>query len=191
MARTPGPGQVYDVNSFALAAAARDAGAEVTRVGIAGGDPGLPKSSRPGCGAEALVIAGAAGGAGAEGVVGAVRARRDGHHRVAMQPGSLQGFGQLGPERVPTFLLPANPVWALVVFEVVVRPFLRLMLGRRNPYRRTVAARTLSPISSPAGRGYLRGQLMRDEERRVPGAQPGGAAAPPTCWPPWPRRTAW
>ena len=32
--RTPGQGQVYDVNSYALAAAARDAGAEVHRVGI-------------------------------------------------------------------------------------------------------------------------------------------------------------
>ena len=33
--RVPGAGQVYDVNSYALAAAARDAGADVNRVGIA------------------------------------------------------------------------------------------------------------------------------------------------------------
>jgi molybdopterin molybdotransferase len=39
ISRTPGNGQVYDVNSYALAAAARDAGAEVTRVGIVGTDP--------------------------------------------------------------------------------------------------------------------------------------------------------
>lgn len=37
--RTPGQGQVYDVNSYALAAAARDAGAEVSRVGIMSADP--------------------------------------------------------------------------------------------------------------------------------------------------------
>src|SRR3954471_2610607 len=36
--RAPSQGQVYDVNSYALAAAARDAGAEVTRVGIVGPD---------------------------------------------------------------------------------------------------------------------------------------------------------
>jgi molybdopterin molybdotransferase len=65
---------------------------------------------------------------------------------------------------VPTFLLPANPVSALVVFEVIVRPALRAMLGRRNPYRRTVTARTLAAITSPAGRRqFLRGQLMRDD----------------------------
>ena len=34
ISRTPGNGQVYDVNSYALAAAGRDAGAEVNRVGI-------------------------------------------------------------------------------------------------------------------------------------------------------------
>ncbi|MDT7783185.1 MAG: molybdopterin molybdotransferase, partial [Pseudonocardiales bacterium] len=37
--RTPGQGQVYDVNSYALSAAARDAGAEVSRVGIMSADP--------------------------------------------------------------------------------------------------------------------------------------------------------
>jgi molybdopterin molybdotransferase len=38
ISRTPGNGQVYDVNSYALAAAARDAGAEVNRVGIVSSD---------------------------------------------------------------------------------------------------------------------------------------------------------
>jgi molybdopterin molybdotransferase len=77
----------------------------------------------------------------------------------------VQGFGQLGPEGVPVFLLPANPVSALVVFEVMVRPLIRLSLGKRAPMRRVVQARALSPISSVAGRkGYLRGQLMRDQD---------------------------
>jgi molybdopterin molybdotransferase len=85
--------------------------------------------------------------------------------RIAMHPGSVQGFGQLGREGVPVFLLPANPVSALVVFEVMVRPLIRLSLGKRQPMRRVVQARTLSPISSVVGRkGYLRGQLMRDQD---------------------------
>ncbi|MGZ4561751.1 MAG: gephyrin-like molybdotransferase Glp, partial [Mycobacteriaceae bacterium] len=84
--------------------------------------------------------------------------------RVAMHPGSVQGFGRLGAERVPTFLLPANPVSALVVFEVMVRPLVRVALGKRNPLRRMVSARTVSPVTSISGRrGFLRGQLMRDE----------------------------
>ena len=168
VSRSPGPGQVYDVNSFALAAAARDAGAEVNRVGIA------PRDSRKLrelvesrlLGSEVVVIAGAAGGHSAEVVVEALADLGElDLTRVAMQPGSAQGFGRLGPNEVPTFLLPTNPVSALVVFEVLVRPVLRVMLGRRNPYRRTVTARTLEPITSPEGRRqFLRGQLMRDED---------------------------
>ena len=167
-ARTPGPGQVYDVNSFALAAAARDAGADATRVGIASSDPRRLRDlveSRL-LVSEMVVLAGAAGGHSAELVVEALGdlGALD-LIRVAMQPGSAQGFGLLGTDRVPTFLLPANPVSALVVFEVMVRPMLRVMLGRRNPFRRTVNARTLEPITSPAGRRqFLRGQLMRDDE---------------------------
>ena len=97
--------------------------------------------------------------------------------RVAMHPGSVQGFGQLGRDGVPTFLLPANPVSALVVFEVMVRPLIRLSLGKRQPMRRVVQARTLSPISSVAGRkGFLRGQLMRDRTPGIPGAGAGRSA---------------
>jgi len=48
---------------------------------------------------------------------------------------------------------------------VMVRPLIRLSLGKRQPMRRIVQARALSPITSVAGRkGYLRGQLMRDQD---------------------------
>lgn len=168
ISRTPGNGQVYDVNSYALAAAARDAGAEVNRVGIVGGGAKELRDIVEGQinRAEVIVIAGGVGGAAAE-VVRSVLSELGELEvvRVAMHPGSVQGFGQLGREGVPTFLLPANPVSALVVFEVMVRPLIRLSLGKRQPMRRIVQARTLSPITSVAGRkGYLRGQLMRDQE---------------------------
>ena len=39
--REPGLGQVFDVNSYSLAAAAKEAGADVQRVGIAAGEPRL------------------------------------------------------------------------------------------------------------------------------------------------------
>jgi molybdopterin molybdotransferase len=168
ISRTPGPGQVYDVNSYALAAAGRDAGAEVNRIGIVSNDPKELGEIVEGQinRAEVIVIAGGVGGAAAEAVrvvlseLGEMEVVR-----VAMHPGSVQGFGQLGTEGVPTFLLPANPVSALVVFEVMVRPLIRLSLGKRQPMRRIVQARALSPIASVAGRkGYVRGQLMRDQD---------------------------
>lgn len=168
ISRTPGNGQVYDVNSYALAAAGRDAGAEVTRVGIVDTDPSVLRETVEGQlnRAEVVVIAGAVGGAAAEGVrqvlsqLGEMEVTR-----IAMHPGSVQGFGQLGRDGVPVFLLPPNPVSALVVFEVMVRPLIRMSLGKRSPMRRIVQARTLSPITSVPGRkGFLRGQLMRDQD---------------------------
>ena len=185
ISRTPGNGQVYDVNSYALAAAARDAGAEANRIGIVSTDPKELREvmeiqlNR----AEVIVIAGAVGGAAAENLravlstLGPMEVAR-----IGMHPGSVQGFGKLGPEEVPTFLLPANPVSALVVFEVMVRPLIRLSLGKRQPMRRVVQARALAPITSVAGRkGFLRGQLLRDEDTgdylvEAIGETPGGSS---------------
>jgi molybdopterin molybdotransferase len=168
VSRSPGNGQVYDVNSYALAAAGRDAGAEVNRVGIVDTESKTLRDVVEGQinRAEVLVIAGAVGGTAAESVRAVLSELGDMEvARIAMHPGSVQGFGQLGRDGVPVFLLPANPVSALVVFEVMVRPLIRMSLGKRQPLRRVVQARTLSPITSVAGRkGYLRGQLMRDQD---------------------------
>ena len=165
---TPGTGQVYDVNSYALTAAGRDAGADVHRVGIASTEPSRLREVLEGqlVRSELVVVSGAAGGEATTrsrqvmAELGQIEV-----NRVAMHPGSVQGFGRLGRDEVPTFLLPSNPVSALVVFEIMVRPLIRIALGKRQPMRRTVRARTVAPISSVADRrGYLRGQLMRDTD---------------------------
>lgn len=180
----PALGQVFDVNSYSLAAAAREAGAEVHRVGIAEGEPRRIREAleKHIARSEVLVISGAVGGAGAE----AIREILDDlgdidTSRVAMHPGSVQGFGLVGEERIPTFLLPSNPVSALVVFEVYIRPLIRLALGKRNAHRRVVRARALNHIDSrPGRRGFIRARLMRDAETAdylVEGL--GGAAGAP------------
>lgn len=178
--RTPGQGQVYDVNSYALAAAARDAGAEVSRVGIMSADPRRLREVVEGrlLLSEIVVIAGGVGGAIGDEVKAAIADLGDMDvTRIAMHPGSAQGFGRLGPDAVPTFLLPANPMSALVVFEVLVRPLIRAALGKKNPYRRAVSARLLSPLSSAKGRrGFLRGQLLRDADNGEYLVQPLGTS---------------
>ncbi|SDS30026.1 gephyrin-like molybdotransferase Glp [Corynebacterium timonense] len=166
--RDPGLGQVYDVTSYALAAAAREAGADVQRVGIINAEPRRLKETIANqvARSELLVIAGAVGGSGADAVqevlggLGEIDVTR-----VAMHPGSVQGFGLVGEDRVPVFLLPSNPVSALVIFETIVRPAIRQSLGKRTPARRAVHARSLGPIQSiPGRRGFIRARLMRDAE---------------------------
>jgi molybdopterin molybdotransferase len=176
--RTPGQGQVYDVNSYSLAAAARDAGAEVNRVGIVASDSRRLRETIEGrlLLSEIVVIAGGVGGEAAKEIRAALSELGDiDMTRVAMHPGSVQGFGRLGPDAVPTFLLPSNPMSALVVFEVMVRPLIRAAQGKRNPHRRHITARLLSPIVSVKGRrGFLRAQLLRDESNGEYLAQPLG-----------------
>lgn len=183
--RVPGPGQVYDVNSYALAAAARDAGADVNRVGIAERELSRLREvvEAQMIRSEIVVLCGAVGGAASRAVADALGELGDLEIvRVAMHPGSVQGFGRLGRDDVPTFLLPANPVSALVCFEVMVRPLIRIALGKRQPMRRVIKARTIGPILSVQGRtGYLRGQLMRDERTgdylvQVIGGSPTGTS---------------
>jgi molybdopterin molybdotransferase len=166
-ARPPGAGQVADVCSPALAAAAREAGAETTRPGLIRGDArdvGAAMQDRLPF-SDVIVICGAVGGvAGAE-VQSALAGLGDlDTTRVAMHPGSTQAFGRLGPDGVPTFLFPSYPATALLLFEVLVRPLLRLALGRTDPHRRMISARLTSPVTSlPGRRGYVRGRLLREQ----------------------------
>lgn len=166
--REPSLGQVLDVNSYALAAAGKEAGAEVHRVGIAAGEPRRLKEIVESqiLRSEIIVISGAVGGSGSEAIrsvlaeLGTIDTTR-----VAMHPGSVQGFGLLGENQTPVFLLPSNPVSALVIFEMFIRPVIRLSLGKRTPMRRTVRARALNHVGSKEGRrGYVRARLMRDAE---------------------------
>lgn len=164
--RDPGLGQVYDVASYAVAAACGEAGADVTRVGIINAEPrGLRESIANAIAkSEMVVIAGAVGGSGADALLNVLREMGEvDTTRVAMHPGSVQGFALLGDERIPAFLLPSNPVSALVVAETLIRPAIRKSLGKQATQRRSVRARSLKAIDSIGGRrGYIRARLMRD-----------------------------
>ncbi|MDO4910594.1 MAG: molybdopterin molybdotransferase MoeA [Corynebacterium sp.] len=162
--RRPGHGQVFDVDSYALAAAGRDAGASVHRVGIAIGEPRKLRDIIEAqlMRSEVIVIAGGVGGMGSS-LLREVLSEFGplDISRVAMHPGSVQGL--CIADGKPIFLLPANPVAALASFEVFIRPLIRASLGK--PDRRVVKARALNRIESrPGRRGYVRGSLMRDAQ---------------------------
>ncbi|SNS74457.1 molybdopterin molybdotransferase [Geodermatophilus pulveris] len=160
----PGPGQVVDVNSYALAAAARDAGAEAYRWGI------LPAERRrlsevlesQLLRSDLLLIAGTLATEGdlVQEVLAELGPMQ--FSQVTMHPGPVQAFGRLGRDSVPVICVPGEPVAALVAFEVFVRPAIRVMLGKRQLFRRTVQAIAAEQLLSPLGyRQYLHGQVMR------------------------------
>jgi molybdopterin molybdotransferase len=148
-------GQIYDSNSYTLAAAARQTGAVVYRVGIVDDDPKkiMDTLSDQLVRADLVVTSGGVS-KGAYDVVKEELTKLGtiDFPEVAMQPGKPQGFGVMGEDEVPIFTLPGNPVSAYVSFEVFVRPALRKLMGQM-PYRRAlVPGVTLDGFSSPAGR---------------------------------------
>jgi molybdopterin molybdotransferase len=158
-------GEVIDANSYMIAAAAKDAGADTYRVGIVADDHAtlLDTLESQLLRADVLVTSGGVS-MGAYDVVkealtelGTVE-----FVTVAMQPGKPQGFGHIG-DKVPIFCLPGNPVSSLVSFEAFVRPAIRKLLGKRSLQRATVEAAALESVTSPRGvRQFRRGVLHRE-----------------------------
>jgi molybdopterin molybdotransferase len=156
------PGRIYDSNSYALAAAARDAGAAARRVDVVADDAASLRAALAGQLAHADILVTSGGvSVGAYDVVKEAFDGADGmqFRKLAMQPGKPQGFGLIGADRTPLFALPGNPVSCYVSFELFVRPAIRTLMGVEPPTRAMVRARCTGEIShSPNGRRqFLRG----------------------------------
>ena len=158
------PGQIYESNGVMLAAAVRDAGAEVAASPMTGDDVDVFRETLRGHAADADLILTTGGvSAGAYEVVkDALGGSGDVEFvKVAMQPGMPQGAGRL--DGVPVVTLPGNPVSALVSFEVFVRPALRVAMGRPDAERPRREAVLTEDLTSPRGkRQFRRGVLDGD-----------------------------
>ncbi len=64
---------------------------------------------------------------------------------IALQPGKPTIFGTIGAKRV--FGLPGNPVSSFTIFEILVKPMIRKMMGVKEPVR---------PMRLPLGTDYQR-----------------------------------
>jgi molybdopterin molybdotransferase len=161
--------QIYDSNSYLVAAAARGAGAVVYRVGLVGDDPEEVKQviSDQLIRADLIVTTGGVS-QGDYDVIKAVvpELGATDFASVAMQPGKPQGFGLIGDDRIPIIMLPGNPVSAFVSFEAFVRPAIRKMMGRTPYVRSTVSVRAAHDMKSIPGRRQLaRGRVKVGDQR--------------------------
>ncbi|MFD9371068.1 gephyrin-like molybdotransferase Glp [Streptomyces sp. NPDC060020] len=171
-------GTIYDSNSFALAAAARDAGAIAYRVGAVADDADTLRATIEDqlIRADLLVTTGGVS-VGAYDVVkealssvgsgdeasGDVDGGGIDFRKLAMQPGKPQGFGTIGPDHTPLLALPGNPVSSYVSFELFVRPAIRTLMGLPESEVRRPSVRAVltadKALGSPAGRRqFLRGK---------------------------------
>ncbi|MET9848513.1 molybdotransferase-like divisome protein Glp [Streptomyces ossamyceticus] len=178
-----GNGQIYDSNSFALTAAARDAGAIAYRVGAVADDAETLRATIDDqlVRADLVVTTGGVSVGAYDVVKEALESVADEDEegvgiefrKLAMQPGKPQGFGTIGPDHTPLLALPGNPVSSYVSFELFVRPAIRTLMGLEDVHRPTTTATLQAPkaLTSPAGRRqFLRGTYTDGQVTPVGGA---------------------
>lgn len=152
----PGPGQVRDVNSYALQSLVRDAGGEPVLSGIL---PDRIDAFRAAAAAALessdLVVFTAGSSISVRDLTGQVIAELGPPgvlvHGVNVRPGKPTILAVCSG--VPVVGLPGNPVSALVIAGLFVRPAIDGLLGRRrSPVRPSVAAILSTNLPSRAGR---------------------------------------
>ncbi|GAA5062921.1 molybdopterin molybdotransferase MoeA [Nocardia callitridis] len=168
------PGQIYNSNGIALAAALTANGAEVVSIAHSGDDPAQfrAKLSEATERAEVVFTSGGVSKGDFEVVKDVLEPMGGQFGTIAVQPGGPQGRTVV--DGVPVLSFPGNPVSTMVSFEVFVRALLRAASGLpavreyRLPLHNALAR-------SPEGRRqFLRGKLLHsaepDDVYRVPTA---------------------
>jgi len=169
LARRGGPlelGQVYESNGLMLTAALAAVGADITALPVVADDESAHRAAlERGLAADVLVTSGGVS-VGPHDLVRAIEAElgvEEVFWRVAIKPGKPVSFGVRGETLV--FGLPGNPVSSLVGCELLVKPALRALQGRRDPLPRLESGVLASPLQRNDGRDEFvraRSRLDRD-----------------------------
>lgn len=162
----PGPGQIRNSNCYALAAAAKAAGAEVEILGIVRDDEDEIRSvfKKAAQGFELVMISGGAAEGDYDYTLKLIKELGTVYFsKVNMRPGKAQVLGMI--DGTLFFGLAGNPAAAMVGFEVLLRPALRKMQGFTKIMRPLTRARLTVDASKPdARRFYIRARLEHDIE---------------------------
>jgi molybdopterin molybdotransferase len=172
------PGQIYESNSLMLAAAIREAGADVVAAVTASDDVADFTAVLDEYAAESdLIITSGGVSAGAYEVVKDAFGRTGDQGvefvKVAMQPGMPQGTGRVAGTTIVT--VPGNPVSALVSFEVFIRPALRSAMGLPEPQRPRRWAVLAETLTAPAGKRQFRRGVFDATTNTVTSHGPAGS----------------
>ena len=129
----PGPGQIREANSFLLEALLQTEACEVRRLHRVVDDlEGTIKVLDEALKADVLLISGGVSVGDSDFVKPALKELgvEEIFWRVKIKPGKPLFFGKLGETKV--FGLPGNPASTFVLFEELVRPYLRKCLGHQQ-----------------------------------------------------------
>ena len=178
--RTFWPGEIYDSNSFAMIAQARELGAEARRISAASDEPDVIRDAvREALTTADVVVTSGGVSVGEKDLVKGTMLELGVEQvfwGVKFKPGKPLFFGVRGDVRL--FGLPGNPVSAMVCFELFVRPALMRMMGREDKKRPRIEVYFQEDIKNSFGRMHaMRVSLERTEKgwlARSVGAQGSG-----------------
>lgn len=154
--KTPGPWQIVDSNSVALAAAVQELGAVPKPIDIARDTAeSLREKLTAGLKADVLITSAGVSMGDRDFVLEILKELGVDQlfWKVGIKPGRPTAFGM--KEAKPVFAVPGNPVSALITFEQFVRPALLKMMGHRQLIKPTVKARLLEPVKKKKGRVFF------------------------------------
>lgn len=161
----PVPGKIINSNSYSIAAQVFDAGGTPVLLGIA---PDSLKTTcdkiAAGLAADCVVISGGASVGDRDFVKPAIEQLGGSivFWKVDMKPGKPVAFGLL--QGKPVFILPGNPVAAMVSFELFVRPAILKAMGHQRVLRPQITASLQEPVSNKGTRPhFVRGIVSKDD----------------------------
>ncbi len=153
---TPSPGQVRDINSYTLSGLVRQAGGIPVPQGIiSDSETNLSQSARRGIAEAEILVISSGSSISTRDITAKVISSLGSPgilvHGVSLRPGKPTILAMV--EGKPVFGLPGNPVSAMVVFDLFVRPTVCRVGGCSHlPIVPTVLARLTRNIPSTTGR---------------------------------------
>jgi molybdopterin molybdotransferase len=168
--QTPGHGQIRDINTYTISALVARAGGIPLPLGIVPDDYEAQREAARRALDQGDILLFSAGSSVSARDMTADVINSLGEpgvlvHGVSLRPGKPTILGVV--EGKPAFGLPGNPVSAMIVFDLLVRPIVFLLGGYSHPtppVPQTISARLLRDIASASGReDYVQVRLVQGE----------------------------
>lgn len=163
------PGEIRDINSVTIAAAARQCGATVIAGGIVSDDyASFAQRAKELFEASDLLLLSGGSSVGTrdftEQVMQSLGQPGVLVHGVSIKPGKPTIIAKAGSK--PVMGLPGHPASALIIFHLFVAPLLQRLQGQKPaPYDQRISARISRNIASAVGRSdYIRVKLEERED---------------------------
>lgn len=170
--QTPSPGQIRDINSYAICSLVETVGALPIPFDIVRDEPDLLRSALGDAleVADVVVISGGSSVGERDHMVEVVSGFPQAEvyaHGVAISPGKPTLLARVHDK--PVFGLPGHPVSAMIVAQVFLLPFLKYLEGERlkkEPTGQRVSAVLATSVHSPHGReSYIRVRLEQEQDK--------------------------